>query len=101
MAKANYNKRAMILNLVLVLSLFLVISMAESRKANGARVLKARKPRCSLECESVFGVESGDTCFGIAQLFSLTTEVFDSINPNLNCEALFVGQWLCVAGSPC
>ncbi|KAJ0097403.1 hypothetical protein Patl1_27923 [Pistacia atlantica] len=33
-------------------------------------------------------------------MFGLATESFGSINPNLNCSALFVGQWLCVVGSP-
>lgn len=50
-------------------------------------------------CDEVFGTRSGDTCFSIAQSFGLTTAEFDSINPNLNCAALFVGQWLCVQGS--
>ena len=50
-------------------------------------------------CDAVIGVESGDTCFDIADKFQLTTEFFDSINPNLNCDALFVGQWVCVDGS--
>ncbi|KAK1375239.1 LysM domain-containing protein [Heracleum sosnowskyi] len=50
-------------------------------------------------CDQVFGTRSGDTCFSIAQSFGLTTAEFDSINPNLNCAALFVGQWLCVEGS--
>jgi len=57
--------------------------------------LKAKTP----ECDEVFGVGSGDNCFDITQTFNLTTKLFDSINPNLNCDALFVGQWLCVAGS--
>ena len=51
------------------------------------------------ECDTVVGVESGDTCFDIAQKFQLTTDYFDSINPNLNCDALFVGQWVCVDGT--
>ena len=51
------------------------------------------------ECDAVVGVESGDTCFDIADKFQLTTEFFDSINPNLNCDALFVGQWVCVDGT--
>ncbi|KAJ6991124.1 hypothetical protein NC653_019361 [Populus alba x Populus x berolinensis] len=50
------------------------------------------------ECDEVVGAASGDTCFTIAQSFNLTAASFDVINPNLNCTALFVGQWLCVAG---
>lgn len=52
----------------------------------------------TLKCDSVYGVKSGDTCFGVAQMFNLSTEFFDAINPNLNCTALFVGQWLCLDG---
>ena len=51
------------------------------------------------ECDAVFGVGSGDTCFVVAQLFNLTADEFSTINPNLNCESLFVGQWLCVDGT--
>ncbi|KAI6668120.1 hypothetical protein NL676_032950 [Syzygium grande] len=49
-------------------------------------------------CNKVVGVKSGDTCFAIAQQSQLTSESFSSINPNLNCDALFVGQWLCISG---
>jgi hypothetical protein len=51
------------------------------------------------ECDDVVGVASGDTCFTIAQSFNLTAASFDAINPNISCNALFVGQWICVAGS--
>ncbi|KAG5241918.1 hypothetical protein IMY05_007G0092300 [Salix suchowensis] len=37
----------------------------------------------------VFGVGSGQTCFDITKSFKLTTGLFDSINPNLNWDALF------------
>ncbi|EXB30589.1 hypothetical protein L484_002780 [Morus notabilis] len=52
------------------------------------------------KCDSVYGVQSGDTCFEVTQMFNLTTAFFGSVNPNLNCTALFVGQWLCTAGTP-
>ncbi|KAK1588136.1 hypothetical protein Q3G72_020165 [Acer saccharum] len=55
--------------------------------------------KSSPEYKTVFGVARGGTCFDIAQQFNLTTEFFDSINPNVNCNALFVGQWLCIAGT--
>ena len=59
----------------------------------------ATTAKATPECDTVVGVESGDTCFDIADKFQLTTEFFDSINPNLNCDALFVGQWVCVDGT--
>ncbi|KAF8031400.1 hypothetical protein BT93_D0564 [Corymbia citriodora subsp. variegata] len=80
----------MLFNLFLVLSLCCTASTAE-------RLLKSRKFEVSvgLKCESVYGVKSGDTCLGVTNLFKLTQESFGVFNPNLNCNALFAGQWLC------
>ncbi|KAH7566071.1 hypothetical protein JRO89_XS08G0079100 [Xanthoceras sorbifolium] len=52
------------------------------------------KPNSTSQCDSAFGVASGDTCYAITQQYKLTVEVFDSINPNINRDALFVGQWV-------
>lgn len=60
-------------------------------------VLKGRKSTAP-SCNAVYGVVSGDTCFAVTKMFNLTTKFFDSINPNLECDTLFVGQWLCVGG---
>ncbi|KAJ9690277.1 hypothetical protein PVL29_012768 [Vitis rotundifolia] len=87
MAKANNRS----LNLVLMLSLLILVSVVESS------FLGAKK--ATPQCDTVVGVESGDTCLDIAEKFQLSTEFFDSINPNLNCDALFVGQWVCVDGT--
>lgn len=57
--------------------------------------LRVRTPTCT----SVVGVKSGDSCFGIAQTYKLTTGFFDYINPNLNCNKLFVGEWICIDGN--
>ncbi|CAN6708235.1 unnamed protein product [Malus baccata var. baccata] len=86
MAKAN-NKMATTLNLILVLSLVLMISIAESRQLG------------NVVCESVYGAEEGDTCESVIQKFKLTSDSFLSINPNLNCDNFFVGQWLCTEGT--
>ncbi|PON81923.1 LysM domain containing protein [Trema orientale] len=51
-----------------------------------------------LTCNSVYGVQSGDTCAGVIQMFSLDAVFFSVINPNLNCDKIFAGQWLCVDG---
>ncbi|KAJ9690276.1 hypothetical protein PVL29_012767 [Vitis rotundifolia] len=91
MAKANSKS----LNLIFMLSLLILVSMAESRFLGFGTAAKKATP----QCDTVVGVESGDTCFDIAEKFQLTTEFFDSINPNLNCDALFVGQWVCVDGT--
>ncbi|KAL8235554.1 hypothetical protein R6Q59_016635 [Mikania micrantha] len=49
-------------------------------------------------CTSVIGVKSGDTCFDIAQTFKLSSELFNFFNPNLDCDKLFIGEWICING---
>ncbi|RWR94552.1 Peptidoglycan-binding Lysin subgroup [Cinnamomum micranthum f. kanehirae] len=93
MAKSS-NNMVMFFNLVLVLSLLLIMSMAEARLFGGIG-----KRDATPECDTVIGVSSGDTCFKISQFFNLTADEFLAINPNLNCSSLFVGQWLCVEGT--
>ncbi|KAM1324272.1 hypothetical protein TB2_045431 [Malus domestica] len=88
MAKSG-NKMATLLNLILVLSVVLMISIAESRKLGEEAVA----------CDSVYGAEEGDTCESVIQKFQLGADFFLSINPNLNCDNFFVGQWLCTEGT--
>lgn len=52
----------------------------------------------SVDCSSVHAAQIGDTCFSVAQQFKLTAQAFSAFNPNLVCDSIFVGQWLCVAG---
>ncbi|OVA08002.1 Peptidoglycan-binding lysin domain [Macleaya cordata] len=95
MAKVSNKAAAMFFNLVLMISVLLIFSMAEGRLLSGFGKAKATSPKC----EFVVGVQSGDTCFDITQKFNTTAEFFTEINPNLQCDKLFVGQWLCVAGT--
>ncbi|XVF65614.1 hypothetical protein PTKIN_Ptkin09bG0263300 [Pterospermum kingtungense] len=94
MAKSNSNV-AMYLNLLLLLSLLLILNMAESRLFL-SRHAKART--LTPTCVNIYGAEEGDTCFGITQAFNLTSDFFNQINPNLNCDQMFVGEWICVNG---
>ncbi|RWR93270.1 Peptidoglycan-binding Lysin subgroup [Cinnamomum micranthum f. kanehirae] len=96
MAKAN-NTSVMFFNLALMLSLLLIISIAEARLFGSVQVFERKDP--APVCITVHGVVSGETCFSVTQTFNLTTEFFSVINPNLNCDAIFVGQWLCVSGT--
>ncbi|KAH9717325.1 hypothetical protein WN944_023126 [Citrus x changshan-huyou] len=89
---ASY-KTSVFCNLALFVALLLIVSVAESR--NFAVGLVKSPPTC----DSVYGAQEGDTCFDVSQKFSLTNEFFLAINPNIDCDAVFVGQWLCVAGS--
>ncbi|KAL6287495.1 hypothetical protein ACE6H2_011885 [Prunus campanulata] len=90
MAKAG-SKVALILNLILVLSLVLMIATAESRQLGRAKTAAV--------CIAVYGAEDGDTCTSVSQEFNLSLDFFLSINPNINCDDFFVGQWLCTEGS--
>lgn len=56
--------------------------------------------KLGLECYNAYGVESGDTCNGIINYFGLKSQVFYSTNPNIDCDDLFLGQWVCVRGTP-
>ncbi|KAF8011958.1 hypothetical protein BT93_I0168 [Corymbia citriodora subsp. variegata] len=91
MAKITSRKSTVFFNLVSILFFVLMVYMVESRVVGTV-------PQPGLVCNEVVAVKSGDTCFAIAQQFDLTVEAFRFINPNLNCKALFIGQWLCIAG---
>ncbi|KAL8502294.1 hypothetical protein ACS0TY_021432 [Phlomoides rotata] len=82
-----------IFKLVLVLTLVLMISVSESIPISFGR----GKPVAAVACITVVGAESGDTCSSIAGGFGLSLKEFLKINPNINCAAVFVGQWLCIA----
>ncbi|KAL6135354.1 hypothetical protein ACLB2K_067582 [Fragaria x ananassa] len=84
MARAN-------LILLLVVSLLVMITVAESTRLAG-------KKDSALVCNFVYGAEEGDTCSLVAEMFNLSLDTLLAINPNINCDSLFVGQWLCIDG---
>ncbi|KAL9665499.1 hypothetical protein QQ045_020919 [Rhodiola kirilowii] len=55
-----------------------------------------RSTQAALACATVYGAEQDDTCISVGQKFKLDENAFLSINPNINCNKIFVGQWLCV-----
>ncbi|KAL7605107.1 hypothetical protein Lser_V15G16570 [Lactuca serriola] len=82
-----------------VLSLFLMlVVLSESRFTliDGVGVQKAKS---ALVCSQVVGVEAGDDCTIISKEFGMSLASFLAINPNINCESVFVGQWVCINGS--
>ncbi|KAG8386916.1 hypothetical protein BUALT_Bualt03G0198600 [Buddleja alternifolia] len=81
--------------LVLVLSFILMISVSESIPVGMGIGSEDSSPVCN----SVHGAESGETCSTVATEFNLSLQDFTNINPNINCDAIFVGQWLCIDGS--
>ncbi|KAL9671839.1 hypothetical protein QQ045_009412 [Rhodiola kirilowii] len=80
---------------VLVLCVILIVSVVESRTLLLGKSFGQPIPNC----KAVFGVRTGDTCFEITELFNLTTGFFELINPNLVCNKMFVGEWVCVDGT--
>ncbi|KAL7605106.1 hypothetical protein Lser_V15G16571 [Lactuca serriola] len=80
-----------------VFSLFLMlIVLSESRFTLIDGVQKAKS---ALVCSHVVGVEAGDDCTIISKEFGMSLASFLAINPNINCESVFVGQWVCIDGS--
>ncbi|KAK4368520.1 hypothetical protein RND71_012312 [Anisodus tanguticus] len=91
MARASY-KSATLFSFVLLF--LLAISMSESKI-----VSSGIGKNFALTCSKIYGTNIGDTCFSIMQQFSVTSEAFTTFNPNLNCDKMFVGEWICLDGS--
>ncbi|KAM3222043.1 lysM domain-containing protein ARB [Capsicum annuum] len=91
MAKASY-KLTMLFTFVLLF--LLSINIAESRIVSSGIGTNS-----ALICSKIYGANIGDTCFSIMQQFSVTPESFTTFNPNLNCDKMFVGEWICLDGS--
>ena len=56
----------------------------------------AAAPVSPLVCNKVYGVEERETCFAVAEAAGLTLKQFLRFNPNINCQSLFIGQWVCL-----
>ena len=54
------------------------------------------EPKLELTCNKVHGVKTGETCCSVGEGAGLTQDQFLGFNPNLCCEKLFVGQWICL-----
>ncbi|EYU24864.1 hypothetical protein ABFS82_13G025000 [Erythranthe guttata] len=81
--------------LVLVLSLLAMISISQGINIG----IGVGSEDSTAACNSVHGAVTGETCSTVATEFNLSLQAFININPNINCDAIFVGQWLCVDGS--
>ncbi|KAM3395499.1 lysM domain-containing protein ARB [Capsicum galapagoense] len=91
MARASY-KSAMFFNFVL----FFVFSISKEE----SRIVSLETgTNSALTCSKMYGANIGDTCFSIMQQFSVTPRAFATFNLNLNCDKIFVGQWICLDGS--
>ena len=57
------------------------------------------EPKLELTCNKVHGVKTGETCCSVREGAGLTEDQFLGFNPNLCCEKLFVGQWICLGAT--
>ncbi|KAG6520793.1 hypothetical protein ZIOFF_017853 [Zingiber officinale] len=72
------------------------------RRRGFLRLVAVKSHRLHLQlriCDNVHGAVEGDTCFAVAQEFNLTHAQFNAINPNINCNKVFIGQWLYIKGT--
>ncbi|KAL5730679.1 hypothetical protein ACHQM5_003476 [Ranunculus cassubicifolius] len=77
---------------ILLIALLVTLSVAH------ASFFGRKLTASAIQCDSVFGARPGETCLSIQQLFNLAPEIFTVINPNLVCNKMFAGQWICVGG---
>nr|CAB3478514.1 unnamed protein product [Digitaria exilis] len=85
---------------LLIASLLVAVAIADARltlhyDAHGRAYFVSDAAKVpALTCSEVHAVKVGETCFSIAQAAGLTQEQFLGFNPNINCEKVFIGQWL-------
>ncbi|KAF8663912.1 hypothetical protein HU200_055252 [Digitaria exilis] len=92
---------------LLITSLLVAVTLADARppltmhhnKLGGYAVADtARRQPPELVCTKIYGVQQRhETCFALAQAGELSLEQFFSFNPNINCQKLFIGQWICLS----
>ncbi|KAL3741948.1 hypothetical protein ACJRO7_017429 [Eucalyptus globulus] len=88
------SKITMAFNLFLVLSLVFTVSTAQRKLMNVD--MNDGVPQVGMQCKSLYSVQDGDTCYDLVQTFHLTTSTFELFNQNLDCDNLFIGQWICL-----
>ncbi|XP_062208618.1 uncharacterized protein LOC133910117 [Phragmites australis] len=89
---------------LLIASLLVAVAVADARltvhrDALGGYVAMDAATVPALTCSKVHGVQVGETCLSVAQTAGLTQKQFLGFNPNINCEKVFVGQWVCLAAT--
>ncbi|PHT43286.1 hypothetical protein CQW23_17311 [Capsicum baccatum] len=95
MAKAINNSINCYFNVALVLTFLLTLSPSLGRMLASNSEASQAIPTCT----TVYNVDTGDTCNSVIKSFDVNAELFSSLNPNLNCNDLFVGEYLCLNGT--
>ncbi|KAI4371682.1 hypothetical protein MLD38_010007 [Melastoma candidum] len=89
---------AIYIQVLLALALVLLLAACVAGRGSNVGLLVVSTPttQTPLQCGLVYAVQTGDTCFAIANQASMDTKQFLTINPNLVCDHLFVGEWVCI-----
>uniref|UniRef100_A0A0E0JPK9 LysM domain-containing protein n=1 Tax=Oryza punctata TaxID=4537 RepID=A0A0E0JPK9_ORYPU len=84
--------------LAIIASLLVAVTLVDARLTahHGYVVVEDVKAPAALTCNKVHGVQTSETCFSVSQSSGLTQDQFLAFNPNINCEKVFVGQWVCL-----
>ncbi|KAL5716006.1 hypothetical protein ACHQM5_017751 [Ranunculus cassubicifolius] len=80
--------------LIFLLTALLVVATI----ADASAFSKKKGAPPAVQCTGVTDAVSGDTCSSLAETFNLSGKVFAALNPNLDCDNMFVGQWICIDG---
>ncbi|KAL7605103.1 hypothetical protein Lser_V15G16574 [Lactuca serriola] len=88
---------SMFVKMAAIVSIVLMLVVFTESRSTIVRGLK--ETNAIVSCNQVTGVESGDDCTSISESFKLTLQSFLAINPNINCNSMFVDQWVCVDGN--
>ncbi|PWN48362.1 hypothetical protein IE53DRAFT_200552 [Violaceomyces palustris] len=65
----------------------------------GSDKLTSGQSVCVQGCTSRYTVQSGDTCYDIADSHGTTVSAIQSLNPGLDCDLLSLGEKICLASS--
>ncbi|KAM3222055.1 hypothetical protein P3L10_021325 [Capsicum annuum] len=95
MAKGSNNSINCYFNVALVLTFLLILTPSMGR----VFISNSEASQAIPTCTTIYNVDTGDTCNNIIKLFDLRAKDFSSLNPNLNCDDLFVGEYVCLNGT--
>lgn len=84
-----------LLNFFMIIALFLIGVFYYLRNTAGKMDEDVQKLECGRR-NTVYHVQSGDTCWALADTRGLTVDDLLKENANLDCDKLMVGQTICV-----
>ncbi|CAL4954198.1 unnamed protein product [Urochloa decumbens] len=70
--------------------------LSQRNRYRSVTLADAAPPASPLICKIAYGIKERETCFAVAQTTGLPLKKFLRFNPNINCNNLFIGQWVCL-----